>query len=736
MKNSIKARVLRLLFAFIAAILVILGVGALYGMEQSKEFASHYVTDVSNAAIDNSAGVIVSTRQNELLLTVKKNADEIEDFADEVRRDVRLLQLEMERIWADPDGYRRTPVPTATEDQVWDGITPVDELDQTVFAFVTYAPGVNRASLQEEVAVTSNIRDFLVSFAEQAQQRKGHQTPVVGTKSGFLIKGDIVASKLNLEFRDSIWYRTAMEKGELTFTPAYQVQGVKKVPAIACTAPYKRNGEVMGVIGFGLMLDELEHLMKRALDTIGEQNPDGLNFLLDEQGRVIFCQRKQGADDKLLGELFTKSEPFENFPLLERPELIAAMSDIKKGNKAVIDMKIEDKEYTLAYAPVEGMNWLVGAVIPRPNVEIYAQKNRRQVEALTEERIRDLHADLGRESMLIVLLVLLLAGLSIYSGLTLADRFVKPLLELRNGLQAISKGNLDHKIRLNTNDEIEEVADAVNAMTVDLKKYIENISRITAEKQSIATEISVAHNIQVGALPQDFLTDRHDFQIYATMDAAKGVGGDFYDFYMTDENHLVVTIADVSGKGVPAALFMMRAKTTLKNLVLMAGSPDDFGAVMTLANQELCRDNETMMFVTVFIAQMDLITGELIYVNAGHNPPCLRENGKFRYLLQKKKHMVLGVKEDEMYEAHSLILSPGDMLFLYTDGVTEAMDKEKNLYSEKRLEETLNNIDGSLSVEEILAEVRKDIAAYAGGAEQSDDITMLGVRFLGKTGTL
>ena len=735
MKNSIKARVLRLLFAFVAAILVILGLGALYGMEQSKEFASRYVTDVSNAAIDNSAGVIVSMRQNELLLTVEKNAEEIGDFTDEVRRDVRLLQLEMERIWADPEGYGRTPVPAATEDQVWDGKTPLEELDQRVYAFITYAPGADPASLKEEVAVTSNIRDFLVSFAEQAQQRKAHQTPVLGTKSGILIKGDIAASKLNLEFRESIWYRTAMEKGELTFTPVYRVQGQKNA-AVACTAPYRRNGEVLGVIGFGLRLDELERLMKRSLDTIAEQNPDGLNFLLDEQGRVIFCQRKEGADDKLLGDLFTKSEPFESFPLLDRPELIAALSDMKEGKKAFIDMEMEGREYTLAYAPVEGMNWLVGAVIPRPDVEVYAQKNRRQVQDLTEERIHALEADLGLESMLIVLLVLLLAGLSTYGGLALADRFVKPLLELRNGLQAISKGNLDYKIRLSTNDEIEEVAEAVNAMTVDLKKYIENISRITAEKQSIATEISVAHNIQVGALPQDFLTDRHDFQIYATMDPAKGVGGDFYDFYMTDENHLVVTIADVSGKGVPAALFMMRAKTTLKNLVLMAGSPDDFGAVMTLANQELCRDNETMMFVTVFIAQIDLITGELIYVNAGHNHPCLRENGKFRYLLQKENDMLLGLVEGVMYEVHRLTLSPGDMLFLYTDGVTEAMDKDLNLYSEERLEKTLNNIEGGLSVEEILAEVRKDIAAYAGGAEQSDDITMLGVRFLGKTGTL
>jgi sigma-B regulation protein RsbU (phosphoserine phosphatase) len=217
------------------------------------------------------------------------------------------------------------------------------------------------------------------------------------------------------------------------------------------------------------------------------------------------------------------------------------------------------------------------------------------------------------------------------------------------------------------------------------------------------------------------------------MDAAKAVGGDFYDFYMTDENHLVVTIADVSGKGVPAALYMMRAKTTLKNLVLMANQTDDVASLMMQANQELCRDNESMMFVTVFIAQLDLTTGELVYVNAGHNPPLVRQNGRFRYLVQKKKYTVFGVDEDATYQVNRLVLRPNDMIYLYTDGVTEAMDKNNNLYTEQRLQDALNRIDSNASVQEILAEVRKDVYAHAEGAEQSDDITMLGVRFFGKT---
>ena len=140
-----------------------------------------------------------------------------------------------------------------------------------------------------------------------------------------------------------------------------------------------------------------------------------------------------------------------------------------------------------------------------------------------------------------------------------------------------------------------------------------------------------------------------------------------------------------------------------------------------------------MMFVTEFIAQLDLTTGELVYVNAGHNPPLVRQNGRFRYLVQKKKYTVFGVDEDATYQVNRLVLRPNDMIYLYTDGVTEAMDKNNNLYTEQRLQDALNRIDSNASVQEILAEVRKDVYAHAEGAEQSDDITMLGVRFFGKT---
>ena len=738
MKISIQTKVLRLLFSFAFVMLLFLGIGSVYFIRQGADFAIRYADEISNAAIANSSEIIVSMRQRELLLAVEQNAGEVADFTDEVRRDTRLLQMEMERIWKDPGGYRRTPVPAATEDQVWDGKTPLEELNQTVYAFITYAPGVDSAALQDEIAVTSNIRDFLVSFAEQAQQRKAHQTPVLGTKSGFLIKGDIGASQLDLEFRDSIWYRTAMEKGELAFTPLYLAQGAQN-PAVACTAPYRRHGEVLGVIGFGLRLDELGNLMKHSLDIISEANPGGLNFLLDEQGRVIFCQRNQReagstgeeANDKFLDELSANIKPLESLPLFEAPDIAAAVDDMKEGGTQILDFEQQGQKYTLAYAPVEGMEWSVGAIIPMPNVNADAEKNRRQIQTLTDNSMKKLSADMRQGSLYIMILTLLLVFLGLYSGRKLSRRLVNPLLELRDGLKEIAQGDLDRKIVLHTGDEIEEVADAVNALTVDLKDYIENISKITAEKERISMELHVAKDIQMSALPHDFKIPYKEFELYAAMDTAKEVGGDFYDFYMLDENHLAVTIADVSGKGVPAALFMMRSRTILKNIAMMSVSPDEYAAVVTLSNQQLCENNEEDMFVTVFFGVLDIRSGDFAYVNAGHNPPLVGRKGKFAYLRMERKSNMLGLFDFETYHEYHLTMTPGDMLFFYTDGVTESMNEEGKMYSEERLQETLNGLSEK-TVQEILAAVRHDVGVHAGNAEQSDDITMLGLKFIGE----
>ena len=236
-------------------------------------------------------------------------------------------------------------------------------------------------------------------------------------------------------------------------------------------------------------------------------------------------------------------------------------------------------------------------------------------------------------------------------------------------------------------------------------------------------ELNVARNIQHDMLPCIFpaFPERNEFDIYATMDPAKEVGGDFYDFFLVDDHHLAIVISDVSGKGVPAALFMVIAKTLIKNQT-QPGVP--LGEVFTRVNDQLCENNGEGMFVTSFMGVLDLNTRELTFVNAGHNPPLLcRKGGGFEFLKTKPGFVLAGL-ENMVYKEDSIQLGAGDRIFLYTDGVTEAINSSTELYGDDRLVAALNQ-DVNLSPEQLLAAVKTSMDAFTAGAEQFDDITML-----------
>ena len=217
------------------------------------------------------------------------------------------------------------------------------------------------------------------------------------------------------------------------------------------------------------------------------------------------------------------------------------------------------------------------------------------------------------------------------------------------------------------------------------------------------------------------------------MNAARTVGGDFYDFYFIDDDKLVVTIADVSGKGVPAALFMVTAKTLLKNFALKIKNPDEFNGAISLANDRLCEGNDQCMFVTVFSGILEISTGKFTYVNAGHNPPLLYKKSEqaYKYLTLAKTRKPLGIMEEMFFKSDSITFNSGDKIFLYTDGVTEAMDEKKNLFGQKALEDALNeNI--SANVNETIEILNAKLANFVGNAEQSDDITMIVLEYFGE----
>lgn len=274
-------------------------------------------------------------------------------------------------------------------------------------------------------------------------------------------------------------------------------------------------------------------------------------------------------------------------------------------------------------------------------------------------------------------------------------------------------------------DEIGSLAVNFSDMILSLENYMTELNAVTAEKQRIGAELDVAKNIQASMLPCIFpaFPGREEFDIYATMEPAKEVGGDFYDFFLVDEDHLAMVIADVSGKGVPAALFMVIAKTLLKNCTQTGLSPHE---VLEKVNEQLCENNDAEMFVTVWLGILEISTGKLTCANAGHEYPVLRRGGADFELIKDRHGFVLAGMEGSRYKEYEIILEKGDQLYVYTDGVPEATNADDELYGADRMVEALNRDAGS-TPGETLTRVKQDIDQFVGEAPQFDDITMLAI---------
>lgn len=310
--------------------------------------------------------------------------------------------------------------------------------------------------------------------------------------------------------------------------------------------------------------------------------------------------------------------------------------------------------------------------------------------------------------IVIISMLLVTVGLNIF-----IFRWIAKLDAVNNYLRDISSGTFPEKpLNLHTNDELLVTAQCINEMTESLK-----------EKERISGELQIATNIQAHMLPCTFpaFPDHDEFDIFATMTPAKEVGGDFYDFFMVDEHHLAVVIADVSGKGVPAALFMVIAKTLIKYYAQMGIDPCQ---VFTKVNQLLCEGNEAGLFVTAWMGILDVETGKLRYVNAGHNPPLIKlGDAGFTYLKSCPGFVLAGL-ENTHYQQNELTMASGDKLFLYTDGVTEAADIDQQPYGEERLSNYLNAHIAD-NVNDMLHGIKDDVNLFVGDQEQFDDITML-----------
>ena len=512
------------------------------------------------------------------------------------------------------------------------------------------------------------------------------------------------------DHRTRKWYTDTVQAKKLIFTEPYMATYGKM--CISICAPYYENDEIAGVVVADINTDYICDRMRSSYVDGSE-----FTFVMDRHGHIVISPQTEGVF------VATNDET-------SNPVLAEAAAIIASGETGIIPVHTEEGDYYLAYAPLKKIGWSIATVINQDEI----LEGGKRIEAYVSKLFKDYNDNRENFIILTIMAAFLLFIVTLYPiwkvNVKMAKGFAAPIKVLTDGVQEISDGNLKKKLFIKTGDEIEILAENVNNMTDKLSEYMENLSKTIAQKQRIETELSVGTRIQSGMLPNGHnpYPARKDFNLAAMMQPAKEVGGDFYDFYFLDENHLAITVADVSDKGVPAALFMVITKTLLKENLLFIGDPEKLGKVFEETNDTLVNSNEENMFVTVFSGVLDTNTGNFVYVNAGHNPPIIKHDGNCSYL-EKADHPVMGAIEGLPYNISKITLQKGDSLFLYTDGVTEAMNTERKLFGEKRLLENLKISFGNAEsdINNVYAPVKK----YSGSAVQSDDITMLEIIYNG-----
>ena len=327
----------------------------------------------------------------------------------------------------------------------------------------------------------------------------------------------------------------------------------------------------------------------------------------------------------------------------------------------------------------------------------------------------------------IIWIIISIVIVSVSYFIFIRNQFVRPLHRVTieanrfaNEKDSTKKITLENISKIN---EIDVLARSINKMEEDIDNYIEQVKTIDAEKNRISMELNVANVIQSSAVPNTFpaFPDRTDFDIFASMTPAKQVGGDFYNFFFLDDDHILLMIGDVSGKGIGAALFMMVTMILLDDRALLGGTPSE---IMTFVNNRIVKKNEANLFVTVWLGIVTLSTGEIVACNAGHDDPAIyRKNGKFE-LLKSKHGIVVGAIEGYKFKDYKFKLNKGDKLYIYTDGIPEATNSHNQMFTLDGMINSLNNHNDG-TPKEICEGIIEDANAFVDGSEQFDDMTMI-----------
>ncbi len=572
----------------------------------------------------------------------------------------------------------------------------------------------------QELALLGNIQDTLYSINQNSANIASNY---IATESGIMIQADYISAKkfndkgeiMPLDAKQRAWYAGAKETGDTFLTPVIRDLHTPRL-AVMCGVPIYCLDEFKGVAGAGMYLDDVEALVKDlGLGEMGEA------CVVNQFGQVLFSTYQENELSVFYQgqDLVTSHDPNLN-TMAEKA--IAHESGI-------IVLELNWIPRYVAYAPMETTGWSVFIVLPQEAVEAPTRQLENDLLQISEQAVQESDSQIRTAVFWLLIILAVAVLLSLLLSLFLSRRIVRPIQTLTDEVSRIGGDDLDFHLDLNTGDETQVLANSFESLTVRMKTYINDIQTITAEKERIGTELSLATRIQADMLPNIFpaFPDRTDFDIYASMDPAKEVGGDFYDFFLIDDDHLALVMADVSGKGIPAALFMMGSKILIQNQLMSGLSP---AQVLETVNEQICANNREEMFVTVWIGILDLKTGQLTAANAGHENPTLKKPGGHFELIKDKHGFVVGGLPGMSYKDYTWQLEPGSKIFVYTDGLPEANELHNDLFGTDRMLKALRAAEDG-SPEQILHAVDAAVSGFVGNAPQFDDLTMLCVQFNG-----
>lgn len=518
-----------------------------------------------------------------------------------------------------------------------------------------------------------------------------------------IVQSSLANPEYNYHLQD--WYQIPKELNKPVWSEPYYDEGGGGIIMTTYSVPFYRadaghsDKTFRGIITIDISLVWLKEVFEKLsiYDT-------GYGFLLSNSGKYLV---HPNPDNIMNASIFDIAE------LQHDPHLRELGRKMVRGKRGFTKVKqpFTGQEVYLYYAPFPSSGFSMGIVIPVD--ELFA-----------------VLSHLNRNIVIIGILGLLalLVVISFISG-----RITQPITRLSMATAQIGQGDFNAALpAIDSNDEIGQLMHSFEKMQIALAEYIENLKKTTADKEKIEGELRIAHDIQMSIIPKTFppFPDRSDVDIFGILESAKAVGGDLYDFFLLDEDRLGAAIGDVSGKGVPASLFMAVTRTLLraKSMNMKNASP---GKIVTSMDIDLCTENDASMFVTFFYFILNLKTGELEYCNAGHNPPfVLDETGEIT-ALNTVHGFPLGVMEAEPYRTGTIMIKPGARIVLYTDGVTEAENTNRELFKEKRLLDTLKLMKDVQDPKEITLAVKKAVKGFTLEAEQSDDLTMLVITYLG-----